>query len=233
MARKRYAITRYEIIQTASELFFERGYSNTSPKLIAEKLKMSPGNLTYYFPTKEDLLAVLVELLCDFQWKMFQMEADRGIESLGSVCLELLTVTYACQLHDTSRDFLISAFQSEKCREYLRNFHVERAKRILGKQCSGWTHDQFVQAEILVMGMEYFTAITDDSVLPIQTRVAGALDQILKIYQVDEETRKKEIQHVLQMDCEKIGSQVRFAFHRYVREANEQSLKEMLEGKDI
>ena len=74
MAKERIAKTKYEIIQVASEFFLENGYSVTSPKAIADELQISTGNITYYFPTKEHLLAVIVEMLCDFQWKLFEME---------------------------------------------------------------------------------------------------------------------------------------------------------------
>ena len=57
-------LTRLEIIQVASECFLENGYSNTSIKTICKELDMSPGNVTFYFPTKEHLLAELVELMC-------------------------------------------------------------------------------------------------------------------------------------------------------------------------
>ena len=37
--------------------------------IVAKALNMSPGNLTFHYPTKEHLLAVLTDMLCHFQWK--------------------------------------------------------------------------------------------------------------------------------------------------------------------
>ncbi|MBQ5312544.1 MAG: TetR/AcrR family transcriptional regulator, partial [Oscillospiraceae bacterium] len=85
MARLSGITTKNEIIQVACENFFERGYSATSPKLIASELGISPGNLTYHFPTKEHLLTVVVHMLCQFQWKLLGIEAEKGIDSVGSV----------------------------------------------------------------------------------------------------------------------------------------------------
>ena len=53
----------------ASRQFLEKGYSATTVAAISKELAMSPGNLTFHFPTKEHLLAELVDLLCSFQWK--------------------------------------------------------------------------------------------------------------------------------------------------------------------
>ena len=57
MARRRVNTTKLEIIQTATRMFLENGYSTTSIKAIANALDMSTGHLTFYFPTKEQHLA--------------------------------------------------------------------------------------------------------------------------------------------------------------------------------
>ena len=50
--------TRLEIIQVATRMFLEKGYTNTTTKAISDELEMSKGNLTFRYPTKEHLLAV-------------------------------------------------------------------------------------------------------------------------------------------------------------------------------
>ena len=230
MARRRVVTTKYEIIQVASEFFMSVGYSNTSPKMIAEELGLSTGNITYYFPTKEHLLAVVVEMLCDFQWKMLEVEADRGIGSAASICLETMTVAVACDESEIARDFFIAAFESLLCRDYLRENHVERAKKIFAKQCGDWTDEQFHQAELLVMGLQYAAIVPTSADIPVKTRVAGALNQVLSSYNVDEATRKKEIDKVLAKDCRGISKQVLEGFTRFVEKTNHNTLEEMIRG---
>lgn len=225
MARKRITTTKFEIIQVASELFFEKGYSATSPKLIAAQLQMSPGNLTYYFPTKEHLLAVIVEMLVEFQWKLLEAEADRNVSPIGSVCIELMTVVAACQESEIARDFFTETFQSEMSRECLRKDHVERAKRIFAPYCQGWTDQQFVRAELLVMGIQWSAITAKDDVLPLNTRISVALRQILNIYNVGEAEIASEIDRVLNMDCRAIGKQVLATFIDYVQEHNQHTLR--------
>lgn len=231
MARARVTTTKYEIIQVASEFFLEKGYSATSPRMIADELGLSPGNVTYYFPTKEHLLAVLVEMLCDYQSKLVGIETDKGIGSIGAICIEMMTVAAACQESETARDFFVSAFQSEMCREYLRQNHVNRAKHIFAKQCPDWTDEQFVQAEILIMGIQYASISATDDILPLKTRISGALHQILGMYNVDEDTRNREIEKVLQMDCRGIGKQVLKEFVDFVEKNNQQTLEDMLRSR--
>lgn len=230
MARTRVTTTKYEIIQVASEFFFDVGFSATSPKMIAQELGLSTGNITYYFPTKEHLLLVLVEMLCDFQLKMLEAEADIGMGSVASICLEMMTVAVACDESEIARDFFIAAFQSELCRNYLRENHVERAKRIFKNECSGWTDGEFHQAELLVQGLQYAAIVPTNAEIPLKKRIASALNQILSIYGIEEELRQKEIEKVLARDCRGISKRVLQGFTGFVEKTNEQTLETIIKG---
>ena len=67
--------TRLQIIQLAAKLFIEEGYSNTSFSKIAKTLDLSTGNITFYFKSKEYLLAQLVAELVDFQRLLIEQAA--------------------------------------------------------------------------------------------------------------------------------------------------------------
>lgn len=220
--------TKYEIIKVASDFFWDVGYSNTSPKMIAQKLGLSTGNITYYFPTKEHLLSVIVEMLCDFQWKMLEDEIKQGFGSAASICLETMTVAVACDESEVARDFFIATFQSELCRNYLRDNHVERAKRIFASECSGWTEEQLHEAELLIMGLQYAAIIPTDADIPLKTRISGALNQILSIYNVDKETRQNEIEKILSLNCRDISKRVLQGFESFVERINEQTLEQTI-----
>lgn len=47
---------RQQIINTAIKLFNEKGYSNVSIRDISNEINISPGNLTYYFKQKSDII---------------------------------------------------------------------------------------------------------------------------------------------------------------------------------
>lgn len=57
--------TKSLIVQTSIELFNESGFENVSMRDIASYLKMSPGNLTYHFKKKTDILYAIVQLLVE------------------------------------------------------------------------------------------------------------------------------------------------------------------------
>ena len=201
-------------------MFLEVGYSKTSPQMIAKELKVSTGNLTYYYPTKEHLLAVLTDLLCKYQWKLIKEEADDGMSSLLALCFELMTMAAACEESEVAKDFFVQTYQSPKCLEIIHNNDTARAKEVFAEYCSDWTDEQFREAEILVAGIEHATLNAIDKTVPLETRISGALNTIMTIYNVPEEIRKKKIEKVLAMDYRSIGKRIFNEFKDYVEKAN-------------
>lgn len=52
---------RQRIVQAADNLFYSRGYNQTSFSDISDETGIPRGNFYYYFKTKEDILAAVVE----------------------------------------------------------------------------------------------------------------------------------------------------------------------------
>lgn len=227
MKKKRVNTTKLEIIQTALHLFLENGFSNTSARALCNELGISLGNLTFYFPSKEHLLAVLVEMLCDFQWKLMKEEADDGISLVLAICLELMVMTSAAEENETAKDLFVSAYKCPMTLEIIRKNDSQRAKTVFFEYCPDWTDEQFKQAEILVSGIEYTTLMTTETSTPLDVRISSALDAILYIYKVPEEIRKIKIQKVLSMDYKKIGSRIFDEFKEYIEQVNEQAFNEL------
>lgn len=221
MARKKVVNeTKNAIIRVAIEMFLERGFTNTSARAIAAELGISTGNITFYFPSKEHLLMVLVEMLCDSQWSMLEQQADEEETALMAFCMETMTVAVACEQNEIARDLFLSVFQSELCRNFLRENHVARAGRIFSEYCGDWTHQQFRIAEILVMGIQHAVIIPTDVEIPLSERIAAALNQILSIYGVPENNRAEKIRRILALDYNDIRQRVREGSLRYVDQLN-------------
>ena len=229
MAHKRKSnTTKLEIIQVASKMFLERGYSKTTIKAMADELDISSGHLMFYFPSKEHLLAVLVDKLCDFQWKMMQSAVEEGKTSLMAICLELAAMASMCEDDEIAKDFYLSAYSHPATLGIIRRNDTERAKMVFAEYCPNWEDVFFVEAEILVSGIEYATLMTTDDSVTLDVRIAGALNNILTTYNVPEKTRRMKIDKVLAMDYHELGKHILKEFKEYVEEANEQAFEELL-----
>ena len=223
MARKKTVnTTRIKIVQVATRMFLEQGYSNTTVRGIAKELGISSGNVTFYFHTKEHLLAALIEMLCDFQWYMMQKEVDEGITSIMAICLELVAMAASSEENEIVKDLYISAYTNPISLEIIRRSDARRAKAVFSEYCPGWTDEMFAEAETLVSGMEYATLMTTSDSAPIDTRIAGALNQILSIYNVPEEIRQVKIKKALALDYGSVGRRIFHEFVEYIDSINEQ-----------
>lgn len=225
------ALTRHEIITEATKQFLEKGYTKTTVGSIAAELEMSKGNLTFYYKTKEHMLAELVDMLVAFNWKEMEREANDGISSIMAICLELTAMAGACEDDEVIRDFFISSYTSPLCLEVIRKNDTERAKRVFKEYRSDWREEQFEEAELLVSGIEYSTLMTAGTTVPLETRIAGALNIILSIYGIPEDVIKTKIDKVFAMDYRGIGKRAVASFNKYVEKANDKALRNLVNIK--
>lgn len=231
-AHNRGKTTELEIIRVASRMFLEEGYSKTTIRAIANELGISPGHLMFYFPSKEHLLAKVVDMLCDFQWKLIKRVTDEGASQLMAICFEMTTMASACEESDIARDFYISSYTSPLTLEKIRRNDSERAHEIFGEYCRGWSENQFLEAETLISGIEYSTFMTTESSSPLDIRISGALNALMAIYNVPEETRRDKIRKALSMDYRSMGKQILSEFINYVNETNEHAFESYYNSKN-
>ena len=200
---------------------------------MAKALSMSTGNMTFHFPTKEHMLAELVNMLCRYQKELMEDEAKDGESSVMAICLELITIASACEQDEVANDFFLSSYQSKMCMDLIRKSDKARAKEVFKDYCSDWTDEQFTEAETLVSGIEYAILLTTSDSAPIETRVAGALNTILTIYNVPKEMREEKIKKVLSMNYKALGLDTLKKFRKYVDQTTEQALFDLLKRKQI
>lgn len=223
MARKKVNnAIKMAMVRVANRMFLERGFSNTSVKAIAQELGISTGHITFYYPTKEHLLAILVEKLCDFQWQMMNQTVDEGKTSLMAICLELVAMAAICEENEIAKDFYLSSYTNPMCLEIIRKSDTRRAKEVFGEYCRGWNEEDFAEAETLVSGIEYATLMTTHDSASLEIRIAGALNQIMTLYNVPENIRKMKIDKVLTMDYASIGRRIFTEFTEYIDSENSQ-----------
>ena len=231
MISRRINTTKLDIIQIGTKMFLEKGYSRTNTRELCDALDISPGNLTFHFPTKEHLLSVLVDMLCGFQSQTMERLVDEGKSSLMAFCLELMTMAAACEESESIRDFYVAAYTHPMTLEMIRKNDALRAKQIFGEFCQDWSDERFLEAETLISGIEYGTLMTTESSASLEFRIAGALNGIMLIFGVPEDTRRMKIQKVLSMDYRAIGHQLIEDFIKYVDDTTEQAFEALIEER--
>ncbi len=223
--------TKLEIIRLAAHLFIEEGYSKTTFARVARELDLSTGNITFYFPSKDHLLAVLVEEMFDFQTWLMEYEAKEGASSLLSYCLELTSIAAACEDDEVTKDFFSSAYSSSMILDLIRENDTEKTKAVFGSFRPEWTDEDWRATENIVSGIEYATIMTCENDTPLAKQIEKALDSILMLYGVPEELRRQKIGKVLAMDYRGIGKRILNGFKEYIDKVNEENLKNAYKKK--
>lgn len=226
---KKGKVMRLMIINAGIKLYLEEGFSNTTNKHICNQLDISTGQLTFYFPTKEHLLEELVKELCDFQYRFMERTVAEGYNSLFAACLELATIVAACEADPHVKDFYIATYTHPRTLKVIRQRDTARAKQIYGEYCPDWTEEDFARIQTVVSGIEYGTLMAQPEDMPVDLRIATALDSIMQLYGVPGEIRKRKIEKVLDMDYQTLGKVVLQNFKQYTERVNQQALQQELE----
>ncbi len=220
---KKGKMSRLEILTAASKSFLERGFSKTYPGAVCKEAGTTLGNLTYHFKKKEDIFAVFIQLLADFQWKLFREYEDEGETPIMAICLELTAMAAMCEESEVARDIYVNAYTNKKSLELIQQNDKLRAKEVFAEFCPDWTEEDFAEAEMLVSGIEYVTFQQTSQSPPLEKRIAGAMDNILRIYNVPEERRQMKIEKVLSMDYRKYGQRIFSEFKEYIEQTLEET----------
>ena len=223
--------TRLQIIQLAAKHFIEYGYSKTSLSRLAKELDLSTGNITFYFPTKDHLLAILVDELFDFQNILMDQAAAEGKSSLLAYCLELTAIASACEESEVARDFYASCYTSALTLELIRKNDTVKTKEIFSTYQPRWKEKQWLATENLVSGIEYATIMTREENTPLKLQIEKTLDTILYLYGVPRELRVQKIKKVLEMDYRALGHRLLTDFKEYIERVNEEKLKSAINPK--
>lgn len=222
-------LTRLQIIKVATKLFLEKGYSSTTAKMICNELGISTGNLTFYFPSKEHLLAEMTDMLCGFQWEVTKQETSEGESYIMALCLELVAMAALCETDPVARDFYLSTYTSPMCLNIIRRNDSKRAQIVFKDYQPSWTSEDFDVAEIVVSGIEYGLLMKPEGSVSLTDRIYAALKSILFLYGVGKDEAHAIIDHILEMNYNDLGKRFMEGFKEFVNKSNEQALLDLLQ----
>jgi hypothetical protein len=152
--------------------------------------------------------------------------ADEGKSSLLAYCLELSTLVAIADEFPEMNDFFAAAYSHPMTLELIRANDVEKVKQVFSEYTQGWDDERYTENEAITSGIEYATIMKTEHSASVEHRIEGALNTIMILFGVPEETRKIKVAKVLAMDYRAIGRKVYEDFKRYVTETNEHNLEE-------
>lgn len=209
--------TKLQILKVAHKLFLQKGYKDVYVKTIAKELDISPGSVTFHYPTKEHILAEFIQHLFDFQWSYLNQGIEQNEDLICSYCLEQISMAWICENNPNVRDMYLSAYQLAMPHSIIRSNNIGKAKEIFGVYCSDWTDKDYAGVEIVVSGIEYGMMRTECTEgIDFEDKMKFVLQSLLKQYNVPQEIREKALRDVFQKDYKNAGENVFEAFSEYI-----------------
>lgn len=166
--------TKLKIIKKTIELFNETGFSNVSLSKIADALALSPGNLTYHFNKKDDLMNAVYLY---FQEELLKVSPETEIDSTFQTIdqqiqefykfqnkfrffyLDLLEIERAFipiaekhYVHITNQiNRLFLVLKSNENRQVLKSYQSDAVYKNLGQQI--WMTSVYWMSQSMVRGL--------------------------------------------------------------------------------
>ena len=135
---------RQRIVEAADNLFYSRGYNQTSFSDISDETGIPRGNFYYYFKTKEDILSAVVESRVSGFKEMLEQAAKNTLDPRERLLMlasmpklhEEQLMQYGCPIGTLSselakdQDNEISKAKMTAVFDLLRNWSIEQFKAL-------------------------------------------------------------------------------------------------------
>ena len=209
MAHRENNATQQAIIDSAVRNFLINGFRHTSVKMICEELGISPGNLTFWFPTKADILLEFTKKIMGYHTKFIEYNKSKKKENLYIYCLEIVVQIALCEERENIRDIYYSMYSEPLTMAYLKDWTAEKNLNILGPYLPDWDLKRFRRAANVTCCIERSALAepcTEDYTLEDKIRLT--LTCLLKIYDFGKAEREKVISEILATDYQKIKNEM-------------------------
>ena len=104
------------------------------------------SSLSNYFPSKEDLLLLLVERMAGYQLENIS-ELFSGKPSLFAYCAEIAVELTLCEQDDKARELYVAAYSLPKTLDFIKQFSYKKSMALLGDRFPDWTEQDFYEIE--------------------------------------------------------------------------------------
>ncbi len=210
--------TEIKIVACATRLFLERGYTETTHRMIAEETGIGLGTITYHYRTKEDLLLLLIEELMDFHLDVIEQTEEKSKDILFSYATEIAIQIALCENNKKAWDLYHSAYNHHETMHYIKEWAARKNYHLLSEKAPHLHEDDFRNIENFTSGIE-LSALSSpcDRYFTLEEKIKLTLDLMMKAYNIKDDERAKAIEKVLSLDYEKIAEEM---FEKFVNKLN-------------
>ena len=209
MAHRENNATKQAIVDSAVRNFLINGFRKTSAKKICDDVGISPGNLTFWFPTKADILFEFTKKIMNYHTRFIEYNKSKNEENIFIYCIEIVVQIALCEERENIRDIYYSMYSEPLTMAYLKDWTAEKNLNILGSYLPDWDLKRFRRVANVTCCIERSALAepcTEDYTL--EDKISLTLICLLKIYDFSKEERERVIEQILATDYHKIKTEM-------------------------
>ncbi|MBE7031461.1 MAG: TetR/AcrR family transcriptional regulator [Ruminococcaceae bacterium] len=207
--------TEIDIIRSATKLFLQNGYTQTTFKMIEADSGVKVGAITYHFHSKEEMLQILIEELMDYHAGLIDDMHDDMQSALMAYAMEIAVQVALCENNRNAWDLYYSGYSLPLTYEHIKGWAAEKNYSLLGSRLPDWTESDFRDKEVIASGIELAALKTFcDRGFTLDKKISLCLDSMMMLYEIPKAERQEVIQKILLRDYKKIAKDM---FDKFVK----------------
>ena len=206
--------TEITIIRSATKLFLQNGYTDTTFKMIEEDSGVKVGTITYHFRSKEDILHILIEEMMNYHAEILEGMHKKHEQPLVAYATEVTAQIALCENNRKAWDLYYSSYSLPMIYDYIKGWAAEKNYNLFKERLPAWTEHDFREKEVIASGIEFAALKTlCDRSFTLDKKITLCLDSMMMLYEVPKQERQKVIETILAMDYEAIAKEM---FEKFV-----------------
>ncbi len=196
-----YNDTEIEVLKAATRLFLEKGFSNTTLKMIADEAGLKVGHVNYYYRAKEDILYLIIEELMIFHSSIIERVLEETDDCLFSYATEIALQIALCDENEVARDLYSSAYTIPGVLAIIKDWGCKKNMVLFKDRLSHWSEQDFKNKENVTTYIELAAIKTDcEPGFTLEDKVSLILENMLTNYEVPKDECREVISKILSSD---------------------------------
>lgn len=198
---------RRRILLTATNMFLNQGYTQTTLRELARESGVNIGSLMHLFENKENILCALVGLMLDGQFSaaenlLTDLTDDKVLFWAAETTLQL----YMAESSEQLRDLYLTAYSLPKSADIIRRRIAEKLSEYFLPYNPDYQEKDFYETEIATGGIiRGFMSVPCDMYFTMDAKVSRYLETSFRVYRFPPEKTQEAIEFVSQFDFHQIA----------------------------
>ena len=211
-------ISRTLILQSATKLFIERGYSNTKIHDVSKDSGVTYNEIYRMFTDKDTLLSHLIDLVIEHQFNISKdFLKDKTDDKLLFYVFESVLQLYVAESKEHIREMYAVSYSLPATSHKIYDFITTKLENTFKEYLPNYQTKDFYELEIATAGIMRGYIINPCTMyFTMDRKIRRFIEAVFKLYEVPKEKIEEAISFVNQFDMESLANKVMDTLYEYI-----------------